>query len=150
LFLGRPAYALTAVLFSLLLFSGLGSQWSARMPHRIALALLVVAVAATTAALPRLFALTLHFPLWLRLAETTLVLAPLGLLIGMPFPLGIRWLSENQANAEEGIAWAWAVNGAASVVSAVLAALLSLSFGFSAVLMIGTLCYAGAWLVRGA
>jgi hypothetical protein len=103
-------------------------------------------------ALPRVFALSLGLPFALRLGVTVLLLAPLGFLMGIPFPAGIRWLTgsgggESRRPPESPlIPWVWAVNGATSVVSAVLAALLALSFGFSVVLVIGALCYTGAWI----
>jgi hypothetical protein len=145
LFLGHPAYALTAVLFALLLFSGLGSQivHTRRIPQRPALALLTVLVLGLPWLLSGLFALSLGLPLWLRVGLTMAALAPVGVLMGMPFPLGLRWLEKE---APDLIPWVWGVNGAASVVSAVLAALLALSFGFSWVLMTGAACYASAWL----
>ena len=62
--------------------------------------------------------------------------------MGMPFPLGLRDLD---AHTPAAVPWAWGVNGAASVVAAVLAALLSLALGFRWVLIVGALCYAGAW-----
>jgi hypothetical protein len=61
----------------------------------------------------------------------------------MPFPQGLRRLAPRE------VPWAWAANGALSVVSSVLSALLALSLGFSAVLVAGALCYAGAWLAVG-
>lgn len=152
LFLGQPAYAVTAVLFTLLMFSGIGSQFSARVSQRLALALLVALALCLPLLLPRLFALTLGFPFPQRLGVTVVVLAPLGFLMGIPFPAGIAWLmgretDQSRPPAESPLVpWAWAVNGAASVVSSVLAALLALSFGFSSVLVIGAMCYAGAWL----
>jgi hypothetical protein len=82
---------------------------------------------------------------------TALVLAPAGFLMGIPFPAGLRWALETPAHrpssivSRPSIPWLWAVNGAASVVAAVLAALLALTFGFSWVLRIGALCYALAW-----
>ncbi len=143
LFLGQPAYALTAVLFTLLLFSGLGSRIAHRVPHRLALVLVAVVALGLPQVLPGVFALSLGLPLELRLVETVVVLAPLGLLMGMPFPLGIRWLERAAPGL---VPWAWGVNGAASVVSSVLAALLAISFGFSTVLVAGALCYGAAWL----
>jgi len=145
LFLGHPAYALTAVLFTLLLFSGLGSQLSPHVAHTWALVALVVGVLSIPRLLPAVFHLALGFPLALRLGVTAIVLAPLGFLMGIPFPTGVRWMTGTDDYARL-IPWAWAVNGAASVISAVLAALLALSFGFSVVLLVGALCYAGAWL----
>jgi hypothetical protein len=141
------------VLFTLLLFSGLGSRLAHRVPHRLALALVVVTALGLPWLLPGVFALSLGLPLWLRLVETVVVLAPLGVLMGMPFPLGIHWLGGLPSSGASGlqpgsglVPWAWGVNGAASVVSSVLAALLAIAFGFSAVLVAGAACYGGAWL----
>jgi hypothetical protein len=140
LFLGQPVYGLTAVLFALLFFSGLGSWASARLPQRATL------VALYPALLSRLFDLFLGSSLGLRLVFASGALAPLGLLLGVPFPRGISWL---ETRAPELIPWAWGVNGAASVVASVGAALLALSFGFSWVLIAGALCYAGALATAG-
>jgi hypothetical protein len=102
--------------------------------------------------LPRLFAWTLGLPLTIRLGLTALFLSPIGFLMGIPFPAGIRLMKREPAagpenEAQDGsIPWIWAVNGAASVVSAILAALLALTFGFNWVLRLGALCYVGAWL----
>lgn len=154
LYLGNTAYAVTTVLFSLLLFSGVGSRLSPRISPRAALGALVILVLVTPALLPRLFAWTLGLPLAARLAVTTLVLSPLGFLMGVPFPAGIRTLTPAPAQAEAAprsdIPWIWAVNGAASVIAPILAALLALTFGFSAVLWIGAACYAGALLTAEA
>lgn len=145
LFLGHPAYAMTAVLFAILLFSGAGSALSHRLPTRRALLLLVGVVLLYRVGLPALFAWTMPLPLLGRMIVTTLALAPAGLLMGMPFPQGLRRL---EASAPRQIPWAWGINGALSVVASVLAALLALSFGFDVVLIIGALCYLGAWLAR--
>jgi hypothetical protein len=141
LFLGQPVYGLTAVLFALLFFSGVGSWMSVRLPHRPALIALVIVLPLYPFALPQLFSLFLGSPQSLRLLVAVTTLAPLGFLLGIPFPKGIAWLEEQAAGL---IPWAWGVNGAASVVASVSAALLALSFGFSWVLLAGALCYAGA------
>ncbi len=143
LFLGHPAYAMATVLFALLLFSGLGSLLSRRVPLRLVLILLPLLVAAYTLGLPALFAAPLAAPLGGRLIIAVVALAPPGLLMGMPFPKGLALL-ERRAPAL--VTWAWGVNGAASVVASILAALLALSFGLSAVLTVGALCYIGAWV----
>ncbi|MDY0019813.1 MAG: hypothetical protein RBT47_07420 [Anaerolineae bacterium] len=142
LFLGHPAYAMTAVLFSLLFFSGIGSLLSPRLPLRLALGLVAGLAVATRLLLPPLFAAALPLPFGARLCLAILTLSPLGMAMGMPFPLGLRWLD---ARAPQAVPWAWGVNGAASVVASVLAALLSLAAGFRWVLIVGALCYAGAW-----
>ncbi|MFH2113033.1 MAG: hypothetical protein ABIJ86_00835, partial [Spirochaetota bacterium] len=146
LYLGNPAYALTAVLFSILLFSAMGSQLSHRVPHRAALLALVLLILITPYGLPYIFSLTLGLPLSFRLLLTCLTLAPIGFLMGVPFPAGIQWLQSLYTNEHSQIPWVWATNGAASVVASVLAALLALTFGFNWVLRLGALCYAGAWL----
>jgi hypothetical protein len=143
LYLSNPAYAFTAVLFSLLFFSGLGSRISDRIPLRLSLATLVILIFVTPLFLSHFFAWTLGLPLIIRLGLTVLVLSPLGLLMGIPFPAGIRLIKPAQ---DLSIPWIWAVNGAASVVASILSALLALTFGFSWVLRLGALCYAGAWL----
>ncbi len=162
LYLGNPAYAFTGVLFALLVFSGLGSQLSRRLPLRLMLSLLAILAILEPLILSWLFAATLGLPLALRLLVAVLSLAPLGFLMGVPFPAGLRLLmSGGGAHADEGqngpvqqsICWAWAVNGAASVVAPILAALLALSYGFRLVLWLGAVCYGMAlltvWLLTG-
>ncbi|MBE9472078.1 MAG: hypothetical protein IMY75_08250 [Chloroflexi bacterium] len=144
LFLGHPAYAMATVLFALLLFSGLGSLLSRRVPLWLVLILLPVLVVAYALGLPSLFETTLAAPLWGRLIVTVVALAPPGLLMGMPFPKGLALL-ERKGPAL--VTWAWGVNGAVSVVASILAALLALSFGFSVVLAVGAACYTGAWVM---
>ena len=144
LFLGHPAYALTAVLFAILLFSGVGSVFSARVPLRWALAALVGLALLYPPALDGLFSLALRLPLWGRLLVAVAALAPLGVVMGMPFPLGLARLRDL---APVTVPWAWGVNGAASVIASVLAALLALSFGFRVVLLIGAACYAGVFVL---
>jgi hypothetical protein len=152
LYLGQPAQAFTAVLFSLLFFSGLGSRFSDRIPLRLSLAALVILILAMPLLLPRLFTWTLGLPLTIRLGLTALILSPLGFLMGIPFPARIRFMKREQADGpgnesqSDSIPWVWAVNGAASVVASILSALLALTFGFNWVLRLGALCYAGAWL----
>jgi hypothetical protein len=144
LYLGHPAYAMSGVLFSLLLFSGLGSRFGVRIQLRNCLAILVVVLVVLPILLPLLINRSLGFPLAGRFILSVLVLAPVGFLMGIPFPGGIAWLLAGEQRTGL-VPWAWGVNGAASVVSAVLAALLALSFGFSWVLTIGAICYAAAW-----
>ena len=142
LFLGHPAYAMTAVLFTLLLFSGIGSLLGKRISLWVSIALLALILVTLPAWMPVLFELTLGAAFVQRLLLTILALAPVGFLMGIPFQAGIRAFEASGFAAY--IPWAWAVNGSTSVVSAVLAALLALTFGFNRVLWLGALCYAGA------
>jgi len=141
LFLGHPIYALATVLFSLLLFSGIGSLLARRFRPVMALALLCGAILIYPALLPVAFRALLGWPLALRLVAAAVGLAPLGLLMGVPFPLGLAAL---EARAPGLIPWAWAINGCASVLASILAAMLALSWGFWGVLLLATAAYAGA------
>jgi hypothetical protein len=143
LFLGQPIYAFTAVIASILLFSGLGSLASPRLPIRWTLPLLVAAILLYPMGLSALFRTLLGAPLALRLLVTGLVLAPVGFLMGTAFPAGLAWL---RARAPGLIPWAWAINGCTSVLASVLATMIALSAGFSWVLALGALAYVGAWL----
>jgi hypothetical protein len=67
--------------------------------------------------------------------------APLAFFLGMPFPIGLAALGRNSAAT----AWAWAVNGAASVIAAVAAQLAAVHFGFSAVVSVAAGLYLLAW-----
>lgn len=143
LFLGQPIYAFTAVAAALLAFSGLGSLAAPRVDVRRTLPILAGLILVYPVLLPFLFRALLGMPLAIRLLATVLSLAPLGVLLGMPFPGGLRWLARRAPGL---VPWAWAVNGCASVLSSILAALIALSIGLSWVLATGALAYAGAWL----
>ena len=153
LYLGHPAYAAGIVLFALLLSSGIGSQLSPSVPLRPALAVLAAGLMVMPSLLHSAIDLTLGFPLAARMCLTVLMLAPAGALMGVPFPGRIRLMGAGEgartsASREGEIPWVWAINGAASVIASILAALLALTFGFSWVLRIGALCYAGAFITE--
>ena len=154
LYLDQPTYAFATVLFGVLVWSGVGSLASDRLRVSMAAAVSVVAALSVLYAfgLPLLFDTTLGLPLPGRLALSVALLAPLGAAMGVPFPRAIRTLGE-QAPAL--VPWAWAVNGSTSVVSAILATVLALSFGFTWVILGGAAAYlvaagaAYAWWGRG-
>ena len=142
LYLGQPTYALTIVLFSILLFSGIGSQWSRKFNHRKSILGLAVLVLLILWLLPYIVNASLGFSFAVRVMITVIVLAPLGFLMGMPFPGGIQLV---ESHAPGLIPWVWGINGAASVLASILSMLLALTFGFKAVLVAGAACYLGAW-----
>jgi hypothetical protein len=146
LFLGEPAYAVTAVLFTLLFWSGVGS-WAlprARTKPLWVLGVLAALVAVYAALAPLVYKALLPWPFPARLLATFLLLAPLGVLMGLPFPAGLSYLSRR---APSRVPWAWAVNGASSVVASILSALIALSAGFAWVLAVGAVCYAVAGVI---
>ncbi len=148
LFLGHSAYAVTAVLFSLLLFSGVGSFISARLSRWLVHAIEVLAglVLLAAAVFPTLSSTLLWLPLWVRAGVTVFLLGPVGVLMGIPFPGGLVVFGggADTGNHQGRLARAWAANGALSVVASILAALLALTWGFRLVLILGALSYAGA------
>jgi len=154
--LDHPILAVSGVLAVFLLFAGIGAWWSGRVPaweRRRALGRALALAVPLAAGLPWflewLADAVLHWPEPLRLAAFLAVTAPLALAMGFPFTLGLAQVS----GAPAGIARAWAVNGFASVVGAVAAALLAVHLGQRAVLLTGASCYlaaAVAWPSRRA
>jgi hypothetical protein len=138
LLVGRPVTALTVVLFALLLFSGVGSYLSPRLPLPYVLAALVALIAVYPSLTTLLLRGALGAPLGARAALATLVLGPLGLAMGVPFAAGLALVERQRPGLT---AWAWAINGSASVISAVLAVVLAMGWGFSAVLWLGAAAY---------
>ena len=138
LFLGHPIYAFAAVLFAILLFSGLGSMVSPRLPLSRILLALIGGIILYPLVLPFVFQLLLGQSLGIRLLISVLSLAPLGFLMGVPFPKGIEIIGRL---APDLIPWAWGINGCTSVLASILSAMLAISFGFSRVLVGASVAY---------
>jgi hypothetical protein len=143
LFLDHPAQSFAIVVFGLLAFSGLGSMWSARMPWRGGLAALVAAVALYPLLLSNVVPGSVGQGIEVRIGITLLVLAPLGFLMGIGFPRGLAALGAARPSR---LPLAWGVNGFTSVVSAILAPMIALSWGFAAVFGCAALAYLVALL----
>jgi spermidine synthase len=148
LFLSHPLYSVAVVLAGFLVFAGLGSAACGHLARRLggrldsAVRMAVTGIAALV--LLYLWLLPLLFERLIGLGDAARVLialaliAPLAFCMGMPFPLGLRRLS---GEAPGFIPWAWGVNGFASVISAALATLLAVGFGFVAVLLAAVCLY---------
>jgi hypothetical protein len=148
LILGNPAYSISLVLFSLLLSSGLGSYYSNKITPGGKKHLLLLG---SIAGLSILYAVLSPFVYYIlgqsfvvRILVSILFIFPLGFLMGMPFPIGIRLLSDSR---KEIISWAWAVNGCASVIGSILTTILALYFGFSTVYLFAGVGYLSTSLV---
>jgi hypothetical protein len=145
LFLGHPTYSVTTVLFSILLFSGLGSAWSDRRgesPAALARWLrfaLPVVIALVVFAVPPLLRTLGGLALVPRVLVAMAVIAPLAFLMGLPFPLAVRALA---ASGGRLIPWAWAANGCGSVLGSVGAVLGAMLWNFSIVLIAAAVVYA--------
>jgi len=146
LFLGHPSLTLAIFLATLLFTSGLGAALSSRLgkehPHRSLMIVICGLIGYTlilSAVQQPIFAWALGFSTALRCGITVLILTPLGLLMGMPFPFGIRAVKEDGT-----VPWMFAINSAASVLGSVLAMLVALGFGFTVTQAIGLLAYFAA------
>lgn len=146
LFIGHPVTALAVVLFSLLLCSGLGSLSAPRWRLEVALGALVVAALLTPALVRSLSGLAMGWPLAARAALAAVCLAPLGVLMGVPFARGTLLVEQIAPGLTP---WVWAVNGSLSVIGSVAAVMAALSLGLSAVLWMGAGAYAVALIALG-
>lgn len=144
LFLGHPTYALTVVIFSMLVASGLGSYWSRKVVGASDSRLLRVlgAVAATVVLLAfmtsPLTTAAVGLPLTLKIVITILLVFPAGFLMGIPFPTGLKRLETRHLAS---VRWAWSLNAASSVLGSVLAIFLAIYLGLRITLIVGGLCY---------
>ena len=136
-----PPYAMSTVLVSLLAGSGFGSYLSdryTRLKQERMLLLLAAVILLASFAIPRLISTLAGYPLPVKISMVFLATLPAGMLMGVPFPLGLSILGRR---APELIPWAWAVNGCASVLAPVLAIMIALTAGFGAVIVIGAVLY---------
>ena len=147
LFLGYPTYSLTVTLFALLLFTGVGSLMTGRYGARRGRTLVVLFAALTVLMLFYQFGIGpivqrwIGSPLAVRIAIAILCLAPLGVCLGAFMPIGLRTVAGVTEYQAEFVAWAWAVNGFFSVISSILATMLSMTFGFTVVLALAVVVY---------
>jgi hypothetical protein len=154
LFLGHPTYALTVVVFLMLLSSGAGSVASRRWianPSRVWLPLMVIVAALMIDVwiLPPILNRLVGVPFAAKLFISAFTLAPVGFVMGMPFPAGLRALAANRGKKGDSIEWAWAMNAASSVLGSVLAIVIAIQFGLNTTLLCGAASYVLALLLRG-
>lgn len=146
LFLHQPIYAIAVILTAFLIFAGAGSYWSGMLLRsHISSKILLYAIGGIILfslvylmLLDELFALLVSLPVVIKMLITALLIAPLAICMGMPFPLALANLARH---ANYYIPWAWGINGCASVISAVLATLLAIHFGFSTVILLAVILY---------
>jgi hypothetical protein len=147
LFLGHPTYALTVVIFSMLVSSGLGSYFSRRIlgddDRRLfrALALIAMLVALLAAVVTPLLAAGVGLPLELKFAITAALISPAGFFMGMPFPTALKRLEEWH---KPSVRWAWSLNAAASVLGSVGSLVCAIYLGLVQTLLAGGLLYLAA------
>jgi hypothetical protein len=138
LYLGHPSYATTVVLGSLLVGAGLGASLAGRIPasrRRLVAVLVPIVVGVSVATLMWVARYTGGQPFAVRAALSIVLLGIAGLMMGMPFPLGMANFDDQDRS------WYWAINGATSVLGSVLALVIALLAGFFVVLGAAAVCY---------
>ncbi len=150
LFLGHPTYALTVVIFSMLLSSGAGSYSSGKVigdrPGKLMVALAVIAGLVAILALVISTQLTgwVGLPLAVKMLITVLLIFPAGFVMGMPFPIGLARL---EAWHKPALRWAWSLNAASSVLGSVGALVCAIYLGLMQTLLVGGVLYLCALLI---
>jgi len=146
LLLHHPIYAAAVVIGTLLVCAGLGSRFADQYAATtkahgvvyIAVAVIIGFGLVHAFAIGSLFKLVIGMSFIFKVFLLIVLVAPLGFVLGMPFPLGLARLA---AGSPQLVAWAWGINGCASVVSAVLATLLAIHFGFNIAIIVALVCY---------
>ncbi len=143
--LGHPTYGLSVVLFAMLLSSGIGSYLTAGVQAdqagasgRRRLALLVVVLGVFGAITPAVAEWSQPLSTPVRILTAVALLFPIGMLMGMAFPLGMKLAA---ARAQELTPWLWGLNGAASVLASVLGICIALTWSIPTAFWAGWLCY---------
>jgi len=150
LFLGHPVHALWVVIFSMLVSSGIGSNFSRKIlgknEGRLMKALGCVAIGAAVLALAvsTLLGALVWLPFGLKAAMTIALIAPLGFVMGMPFPTALQRLEEWHAPS---VRWAWSLNAASSVLGSVGALVCAIYLGLVQTMIVGGLFYLAALAV---
>jgi hypothetical protein len=143
-YFGEPTYAASATLGILLFTSGLGSYYSGKFQNnkkmRLAIPLVIAAILVLYAfVLSPILTATIGIALPLKIMIAVVLLGTLGFFLGMPFPIGIDYLSGKNT---DDIPWAWALNGYFSVISTVLATIISVELGYLLLLSMAAFIYA--------
>jgi hypothetical protein len=138
LLVGHPIYTLSVLLFTLLAFGGMGAALSPRWSMWKACVAVAVIGAIEALALPKLVPALLWLPLWGRIVVAIVLIAPLGLAMGMPFPRGLKETGQNSLPAPP---FYWGLNGIMSVIGSVTTVFVALIWGFQAAMLMGSACY---------
>jgi hypothetical protein len=151
LYFGSQVYSASAVITTMLFFSGLGSYASGyfqktRKRLLLVFAGIIVLLLLYSFLLTPILQQTASFSLIFKIFLLLLLVAPPAFLMGIPFPSGLLMVSRVH---DAHIPWAWGINGCTSVVSTALATLVSVELGFSWVMIIAAAAYCltvvGGW-----
>ena len=148
LYFGNPIHAAAAVISCMLVCSGIGSllsaRWIKKRVHALTVfTLIILLILLHSLLLTPVLQSTIALPPAAKIIFSLLLIAPAALVMGMPFPLGIRLLT---GTADQEIPWAWGINGCLSVVSTVLAVVVAVELGFVWVMILAALAYCMTFL----
>jgi len=149
LFLGHPTYALTVIIFSMLVFSGMGSFFSRRVigdsQGRLSRLMLLIAglIVLLAFVVTPVTSSGVGLPFALKVLISVGLIGPPAFAMGMPFPTGLTRLERAMPSA---VRWAWSINAASSVLGSAAAIFLAIYLGLQTTLTIGGALYACAWL----
>jgi len=150
LILHHPLYAITVVLSTFLLTAGAGSYFSTSLSCRtekyafmLPIAAIILLSIAYSLGFEAITGFLLKTGSLSRYLFSIILIAPLGFCMGIPFPMALNKISQTTPAL---IPWAWGINGCASVISAILATLIAMQFGFSALIFLAVILYGvAAW-----
>jgi len=146
LFLGLPIYSLSTLIFSLLIGAGLGSYLSGRIEKLSSVAklagtslvialIVIIYISILPIAIDKLLGATIT----VRVLASGSLIFPLGFVMGIPFPTGIRLI--HKLRMSEQVPRMWGINGFSSVFGSVLAIALAILWGFHMSLILGAILY---------
>ncbi|MCK5221585.1 MAG: hypothetical protein KAR14_08395, partial [Candidatus Aminicenantes bacterium] len=145
LLLGNPAYSISAIIFALLVSSGIGSLFSNKVNKLLGekTILYVSIFIFTVLIIYALFLfnftyLMIHMNLAMRLLMTFLLISVLGIPMGMMFPSGLKYLGTGNRIM---IGWAWGANAFATVIGSVITVIIAINWNFSTALIIAAILY---------
>src|SRR5215468_10344332 len=138
LLLGHPIFTLSILLFSILALGGVGSALSGRVPTYGACLVVAILSAIAAFALPRFVPVLLPLGIRARVVIAIALIAPFGLMMGMPFPQGLRRTGKGSLPAPP---FYWGLNGIMSVIGSVGTVIIAVVFGFEAAMLSGSACY---------
>ncbi|MCB0721582.1 MAG: hypothetical protein KDC42_04675 [Ignavibacteriae bacterium] len=144
LFLGQPVYTLLTVVATMLVSSGLGSMFSMKFFNftrsKLIIIFGIIAVLSIAIGLlnPLIFDAMVRVDLIWRVVISALIIAPLGFFMGMPFPIGLSLIEDDERNFA---AFAWGINGFFSVIGTVITVMLSMMTGFVFIFILVAVIY---------
>jgi len=148
IFLGHPTFSLAAALFTMLLSSGIGSFLSgadkpgAAGKSKLRFIILMIILVLFGLFTPYIVETFREYSTEIRVLVYVLILFPMGLFLGMAFPIGMKLAGEKAPGITP---WLWGINGVMSVLATVLSIIIAMIYGISSSYWAGAVCYLAAF-----